>query len=570
MHGIGTLNSFDGCKLYGRWHLGHRHGHFLIQRALAKDCQVILYDTDVPIWSRCMVSSDMLQLQTPAVSVMVRVENLCTETEAYVAEKVRYYTARVKDLIERLNGDVTDTVKACVEQARFHACQHMIFNSAFGISGDDIKVIRVDGERKNVYLRDYDMFSQGVDDDLAAAAAKDVTTTQKLARIVQRLQLSIAQGPEPVRIKRKTKAELQAEATAKAAEAASNDLETAIYEYSDMLRKPEFKTFDKLVLLLTVLKRLPSMAKLSAELVVKLGTMQPTDGDTLRIFQHFFTASEAFNNVDWDGRTYVPSGPLHRGVRKQHKVLVALPLNLFEKIRDVLLNLEDQSIVNDTLKTCEQVREWAYYCDLAKKQEHSRFRTYVQVKNHFAKTGIHVYPPVGMLPADEIQFNDDMVLDYKAEMSKHLVNKRGATTFDASEDPTHEATDASDSDDSVDLSLQLRRFQPLSFVEMRMDENWNRPSEKVFIKKMAHISDSDVSNDSEEEQIKTNNVAVPLFPLGTITAVAKGPNHIHRSRALAQTLAPQLAFSPMKAGGATQRAARSMDRLLRSSDSDGD
>jgi hypothetical protein len=544
--------------MYGRWHLGKRHGRFYIKRPVSKDCQVILYDTDVPVWSRCIVSSDLLELVTPSVSVMVLTENSCTEIEAVCAEKLSYFNARLKTLSQHLNGDILDTVKACVEQARFHASQHVMFNIMFGISSDDIKVIRVDGERRNVYLRDYDLFNQGVDDDAAAAAAKDATTTQKIARIVQRLQVSIAQGPEPEKIVRKSKAELQAEASAKAAEVASNGLEVTVYQYGELLKKPQVQGLDKLVLLLTALQQLPPQAKLTAEHVARLSSMQSNEADSLKIIQHFMTASETFNNLDHHGRTYVPSGPRPRGVRRKRKELIALPMVSFEKFRRLLQNIALNEVLKDeALATCERVREWVYYCDLAEKNDLSRFRMYVNVKNHFAKEGKIIFPPVGALPADGIAFNDELARQYTEAMTR-----RGAQRSA----PVDDASDGSSSDNSVDFSLQLRRFLPLCAEEERMAR---APAAKPRASNtVAVISDSDSVGSSGDDQ---NTAAVSAATRGSQASVAAAST-MRKSRDAFQDVPRAsgqfLAFSPMKAGGVTQRVARARDKLLYSSDSD--
>ncbi len=510
---------------------------------------------------------DTTNLLTPSVGVMVKVENLCTEIEAACEEKLFYFSERVKTISDHLKGSVLETVKACVEQARFHACQHTLFNLCFGISSDDIKVIRVDGDRKNVYLRDYDLFSQGVDDDTTAAAAKDVTTTQKIVRIVQRLQRSVAQDAEPEKIARKSKAELQAEETAKAAEVASNDLEAAIYQYGDMLKKPQAQMLDKLVLLLTTLKHLPSKAKLTDEHVLRLSSMQTNDADCLKVIRHFLTASDAANNVDHMGRTFVPSGKRFRGVKRQRKELVALSLVYFEKFRRALLNIAaDDALKEDALNTCEQVREWAYYCDLADKNDLSRFRTFVNVKNYFATVGRVVLAPCGSLPAGSIAFDDELTKQYTAAMTR-----RGSDNARELEDD--DRPESSSSDDSVDFSLQLRRFVPLSTQEMHRAENFVPAARPAPLRKTAAaISDSDSASDnlSGGEGYPTSTGAA-----GAAAARAAAPavSPTTRSarivrREFSRTLSPSLSFSPMKAGSATQRAARAKDKALHSSDSD--
>ncbi len=521
---------------------------------------MILYDTDAPVWSRCVISMDTTNLLTPSVGIMVKVENLCTEIEAACEEKLFYFNERVKKISEHLKGSVLETVKACVEQARFHACQHTLFNLCFGISGDDVKVIRVDGERKNVYIRDYDLFSQGVDDDTSAAAAKDVTTTQKIARIVQRLQKSVAQGAEPEKIARKSKAELQAEETAKAAEVASNDLEDAVYQYGDMLKKPQVQMMDKLVLLLTTLKHVPSQAKLTADHVFRLSAMQSNDADSLKVIRHFMTPSDSANNVDHMGRTFVPSGKRSRGVKRQRKELVALSLIYFEKFRRVLLNIAlNDALKEDALNACEQVREWAYYCDLADKNDLSRFRTFVNVKNYFAAVGKVVLAPCGTLPAGSITFDDGLANQYTAAMTR-----RGSDN--AREEADDDRPESSGSDDSVDFSLQMRRFMPMSIQEMHRPENFvveARPAPSRNT--VATISDSDSSSDGEGHP--------PGYPAAgaraaapTVSPTTPSARIVHRE--FSRTLSPSLSFSPMKTGSVTQRVARAKDKALYSSGSD--
>ncbi len=176
-----------------------------------------------------------------------------------------------------------------------------------------------------------------------------------------------------------------------------------------------------------------------------------------------------------------------------------------------------------------------------------------------------MFPPVGVLPADEVQFNDDMVSGYRSDMTKRLSNKAGGQRFDVSEDLTLQAEEESDSDDSVDFSLQQRRFQPLSFVDMRAGEGEgggggtqggkqssggrvSAPGRKIA----SGISDSDSSRGSDDERVSSSSVH---HQRGTMSQA-------HPSRALARTLAPPLAFSSMRAGSATQRAARLRDRWL--------
>jgi hypothetical protein len=574
MHGIGALACFDGCKLYGQWHLGRRHGHFLIQRPLAKDCQVMLYDLDVPVWSRCMVSSDLVELSTPSIAVMVQVETMCSDIETHCADRAQFFTDRVKASTEYLDANVLQNVKACVEQARFHSCQHALFNMAFGISSDDIKVIRVDGERRNVYLRDFDLFNQGVDDDVAAAAAKDVSTTQKIVRIVQRLQKSIAQGPEPEKILRKSKAELQAEASAKAAEQASNVLENAMHEYSHLLKNEKTQMLDKLVLLITVLQKVPAQAKLTAEHVLKLTTMQTNESDMLKVIRHFFTASDAANNFDWERRAYVPPGARRRGDKRQNKELVALPLFWLEKFLRLLQNISGSDLFKEEAsKTAEHIREWAYYCQLAEENNLARFRAFVDVKNHFARAGKVVTAPVSGAQIEALKFDDDLLKRYTAE--KAIQSSDGAVKR-ASDD-----SESSGSDGSVDFSLQTRRFQPMATAEMRLsqlaDVRVSAPNGAAASNKAAAvitgISDSD--NDSDVADgithiIEAHNAAAPPFPPSRSPTSSAARNSGGVRSVLAQALAPNLTFSAMKRGSATQAAARRRDLLRRGSSSSDD
>jgi hypothetical protein len=502
-----------------------------------------------------MVSSDMLQLITPCVSIRVRVEQMCSEIETFSEEKLSYYNARLKTTSEHVNGTVLDTVKACVEQARFHACQHMMFNLSFAISGDDIKVIRVDGERRNVYLRDFELFDQGVDDDAGAKAANDVTTTQKIARIVQRFQKSTAQGPEPEKVKRQSKLEQQAEASAKVAEAASNDLEAAVFEYSEMLKKPQLQMMDKLVVLLTVLKKLPAQAKLTCEHVFKLASMQSNDTDTLNIIKHFMTASASVSNVDWAGRPYIPSELQFKSIKKQRKELVALPPASFAKLLRILQNISpDEALQKEARETCERAREWSYYCDLAASNELPRFRTFVDVKNHFAKAGIFVFPPVGLITQDKVQFDDALIKRYKLETSLRggdVKIERKALQTSAAADGT-----SSDSDNSVDFELKSRRFNPLSYEDTMLSPRPSVPLAPAISRPQTVVFSDEDSAASDDD---AGGASAANFPAKTAAA------SWHRAPATYRSLSRQpelsLAFSPMKVGSATQMNARSRDKL---------
>ena len=185
--------------------------------------------------------------------------------------------------------------------------------------------------------------------------------------------------------------ELQAEESAKAAEEASNELENAIFEYEQLLKHEKTQKMDKLVLLLTVLKKVSAKAKLNAEHVFKLSAMQSNEADTLKVIRHFFTASDTANNFDWEKRTYVPSGPRARGVKRESKELVALPLAWFERIKRLINNIIAGDVMKDEAsRTLEQIQEWLYYCQLAEANNIARFRLFVNVKNHFAQAGKNV------------------------------------------------------------------------------------------------------------------------------------------------------------------------------------
>jgi hypothetical protein len=89
------------------------------------------------------------------------------------------------------------------------------------------------------------------------------------------------------------------------------------------------------------------------------------------------------------------------------------------------------------------------------------------------------------------------------------------------------------------------------------------------------ISDSGSGSDYEgpdfiADQIKTSAVAAPLFPQGRVTAAAKVASTPIARRDVALNLAPNLAFSPMKRGSATQKAAHARDRASSDDASDGE
>jgi hypothetical protein len=416
------------------------------------------------------------------------------------------------------------------------------------------------------------LFNQGVD-DMSTVSSRDVSTTQKIVRIVQRFQSSTAQGPEPVKIQRKTKAELQAEASAKAAEQASNDLENAIHEYSNLLKNEKTQMLDKLVLLLTVLKKVPSQAKLTAEHVFKLCVMQRCEGDLLKVIRHFFTASDDVNNFDWDKRTYVPSGPRLRGVKRQHKELIALPIFWYEKFRHMLQNVSgSDSLKDEASRTAEQIREWAYYCQLAEQNNLSRFRTFVNVKNHFARAGKIVSPPVGAAGPGMVEFDDDLVTRYTAEMTMRSSESAGKPAASAVSDDS----ESSGSEGSVDFSLQMRRFQPMSLVDMRAPENASTlvsVPNRVAVSKKSTVAISDSGSDSDGADgrgyhIQGGAAALRPFPQARVTAASKAESSAPARRALAQALAPNLLFSAMRSGSATQIAARRNDLLHYGSGSD--
>jgi hypothetical protein len=369
-------------------------------------------------------------------------------------------------------------------------------------------------------------------------------------------------------VKRQSKLEQQAEASAKVAEAASNDLEAAVFEYSEMLKKPQLQMMDKLVLLLTVLKKLPAQAKLTCEHVLKLASMQSNDTDALNIIRHFMTASASVSNVDWMARQYIPSELQFKSIKKQRKELVALPSASFAKLQRVLQNISlNEALQKEALETCERAREWSFYCDLAGRNELPRFRTFVDVKNHFAKAGIIVFPPVGVVPEDKIQFDEALIKRYKLETS---LRGSDAVKIERKVKSTSIAADgtSSDSDNSVDFALQMHRFNPLSFEDMTLApppsvplaSSFSRPPDVVFSGSDSAASDDDGSGSRHIAAYAAHS---------RVTSAPASSHHVpmaHRSLSRASQLS--LAFSPMKAGSATQLTARSRDKLCRGSGSE--
>lgn len=187
-------------------------------------------------------------------------------------------------------------------------------------------------------------------------------------------------------------------------------------------------------------------------------------------------------------------------------------------------------------------------------------------------------PPTCALEPDAVAFDDELVKRYTAEMTVRLSDAAvKPADVDADED-----SDTSGSDGSVDFSLQMRRFQPRALVDMRAgdsDIHHSAPSvrreDATSMKASLAISDSGSGSDYEgpdfiADQIKTSAVAAPLFPQGRVTAAAKLASTPIARRDVALNLAPNLAFSPMKRGSATQKAAHARDRASSDDASDGE
>jgi DNA-binding transcriptional regulator/RsmH inhibitor MraZ len=385
----------------------------------------------------------------------------------------------------------------------------------------------------------------------------------------------MAQGPEVQRVKRKTKAEIQAEETEKAAEAASVGLEAAIFDYSEMLKKPQSQNLDKLVLLLTTLKNLPVQMKLNAEQVLKLSMMQSTAADTVKIIRHFLTASTTATNLDWEGRIFTPSGPQSRLVRKQQKELVALPPSQFQRFERLLQNihssdsLKDDALKEDALKTLEQVREWSFYCHLAASNSLPTFQTYCDVKSYFANFGKIVFPPIGSLAEDKIKFDEALTAEYTADKKKR--QSKGNKLVGPRAEHGIRASDSDGSDSSVDFSLEWRRFKPLSFAEMRRMTHAETNHSAVtpnsnsnLSKKPAVEAENSASSDEDSEELKVklrSAAAAPVVSRGA-TASQGVRRAAHGPRELV------LAFSSMKTGSAVQQSARFRDKMLGGSSSE--
>jgi hypothetical protein len=236
----------------------------------------------------------------------------------------------------------------------------------------------------------------------------------------------------------------------------------------------------------------------------------------------------------------------------------------FEKFRRLLQNIAlNDALKNDALATCERVREWVYYCDLAEKNDLSRFRMYVNVKNHFAKEGKIIFPPCGALPPDSITFDDELARQYTEAMTRRAAQRSA---------PSDDASDSSSSDNSVDFSLQLRRFLPLCAEDERAARApAAKPRAELSNTTVVVQSDSDSVGSSGDEEYKYNTAAGSPATRGSQGRVAAA-SAMRKSRDVFQDVARAsgqfLAFSPMKTGGVTQRVARARDKLLYSSDSD--
>jgi hypothetical protein len=174
-------------------------------------------------------------------------------------------------------------------------------------------------------------------------------------------------------------------------------------------------------------------------------------------------------------------------------------------------------------------------------------------------------PPIFALEPDAVAFDDELVNRYTSEMTVRL-SDRAVKPSDVEADAD---SDTSGSDGSVDFSLRMRRFQPMALVDMRAEDSdihHSAPNVRrevaTSMKASVAISDSDSDNEGPDviaDQIKTSAVSAPLFPQGRVTAAAKVASAPIVRRGLALNLAPNLAFSPMRTGSATQKAARSRD-----------
>jgi hypothetical protein len=296
--------------------------------------------------------------------------------------------------------------------------------------------------------------------------------------------------------------------------------------------------------------------------------MQMNGSDTLKVVRHFMCASDVADNFDWEKRLYVASGPRSRGVRRQRKELIALPMSWLEKFLRLLQNISGSDALKDEAsKTAEQIREWAYYCQLAQANNLAHFKLFVNVKNHFARIGKIVSPAVVGTKPGMMEFDDALVKRYTAELK---AQSSGMSAKPGAKAATEESQ--SSSEGSVDFSLQMRRFQPLGLVKLHESESFDVhasvPNRVPVSKKTVVSSSSSSSSDSDKAddrayQFRTSPSPAPIRTSSTSKA-AGGTT----SRTLAHVLSPNLSFSVMRSGSSTQIAARRRDLLYDGSGSD--
>ncbi len=136
-------------------------------------------------------------------------------------------------------------------------------------------------------------------------------------------------------------------------------------------------------------------------------------------------------------------------------------------------------------------------------------------------------------------------------MTVRLAENRGQAAAEGN------GQDSTDSDNSVDFSLQMRRFVPLSMDEMHGEEISGAKTKALAARPktaaaVVVFSDSD-SDGFEQERARQGR-----------------PSIIPNSRIVGRDVASAafLSFSAMRAGSATQNTARENDKLLYSSGSD--
>jgi hypothetical protein len=143
---------------------------------------------------------------------------------------------------------------------------------------------------------------------------------------------------------------------------------------------------------------------------------------------------------------------------------------------------------------------------------------------------------------------------YKSEMTVRLAENRGQAAAEGN------GQDSSDSDNSVDFSLQMRRFVPLSMDEMHGQDMIGAKTKALATRPKtaaAVVVYSDSDSDGFEQQRARQ---------GRAAAASIVPNSRIVGRDVAS--ASFLSFSAMRAGSATQNTAREKDKLLYGSGSD--